>query len=705
MTGNAFDVLGLRAAHGRLIQPDDDERGAGAAVVVLSHRLWSGQFGSDLGVIGSNIRLNGASFQVVGVMSADYQGLALGTEADAWVSMQAGSTIAVGGALSNREIFDERRARWIGRLVGRLAPGVSTEAAREELLAVSEQLRVEDPDSRGARSVTVDPLARYLLPRGSEAEFSRFVLLLVGVVASTLLLASANLANLLLARASVREGEIGVRLALGASRRRLARQLFIESLTLAMLGAGLGLLVAQALLRALAGFELPGGVSISALDVGLDGRVLLATLVLAVATTVVFGLVPALQATRPEIMGTLRTATAGQRRGRGFLRGFLVSAQIALCLVLLVGSGLFIRTLRNALGTDIGVQVEGLTLARFNLATAGYEEAGALTFVETLRDRLQGLPGASSVSVASLVPLQSGGWIGTFFTVDGYEAAPDEEMRTELVFAMPRYFETLGISLIEGRDFDSGDVDGSNPVAIINRSAAAHYWPEGRALGRTLRLGEQAYTVVGVAEDVRWASLDEEIGTFLYLPMAQTNRVAGFVTAVVRSTGDGGALEEPLRQELRRLDPDVSPMFVLTMEDLLGDLLMPQRLGALLLSAFGLLALVLATVGVVGVVSYRVREQRRAIGIRIALGARGDQVLWQVVRTSARPLALGLGLGLVAATALQGTVAGFLFGVPASDPLTYVAVATLLGTVALLATWLPARAAARVDPVQVLNAE
>lgn len=706
VTGNAFDVLGLTAEHGRLIQLSDDSRGAGVAVVALSHSLWESQYGADPAVIGSTVRLNGRPFQVVGVMDADYKGLALGDDADAWVPMQAAATMAVGSALQEDSVFYQRQARWIGRLVGRLAPGATVDRARAELLGVSEQLRIEDPDARGPRSVTVDPLARYLLPRGNEAELSRFIMLLAGVVGITLLLASANLANLLLARASTRESEIGVRLAVGASRWRLVRQLLAESLALAVVGGAAGLLVAHVLLRALSGFALPGGVSIAALDVGLDGRVLVATLVLSVLTTVLFGLVPALQSTRPRLMDALRSGRAPEGRNRSsVLRGGLIAVQMALCLVLLVGSGLFIRTLRNALRADFGVRTEGVALARFNLGPAGYDEMGGMTFVRTLRDRAEALPGVETASMATLVPFQGGGFVGTFFTVDGYAAAPDEELRTELIWVMPRYFQTLGIGLLEGRDFTDGDSDGDGQVVIVSRAMADRYWPGGQALGGVVRVGDAFATVVGIADDVRWSSLDEEATNAVYAPMTPRAAASRMITAVVRSPRGSDGLIASLGQEIRRLDPDVSPRFVLSMDDLVGRLLMPQRLGALLLSAFGILSLVLATVGIVGVVSYRVREQRRAIGIRMALGARREQVLWQVMRGAARPLAVGLLIGIVGALALQGTVSGFLFGVPASDPLTYAAVAALLGAVAFLATLVPARAAARVDPVQVLKAE
>ena len=707
VTGNTFELLGVAAELGRLIQPSDDRRGEGTPVVVLSHALWQSQWGGDPGVVGSQVRLNGSPLQVIGIVDADYQGLQLGTSLDAWVPMQSAGPLASGFALESDSIFDQRNARWIGRLVGRLAPGATPERAREELLAISEELRLEDPVARGPRSVTVDALAHYLLPLGDETALRQFIWLLVGVVGSTLLLACANLANLLLARASTRRSEIGVRLALGAARGRLVRQLLTESLILALLGGLAGLALATVLLRTLAAYELPGGVPIGALGVGLDGRVLLAALGLAVGTTVLFGLLPALQATRSGLVDALRTSRAPEGRRRTVpIRDGLLALQVALCLLLLVGSGLFIRTLQNALSADVGVQADGVALARFSLSSAGYGASDAQQFVQTLRERIAALPGTESAAVSTLVPFQGGGFMGTFITVDGYAPAPDEEMRVDLVFVTPGYLRTLGIELLEGRDIRDDDVEGSGDVVLVSRAMAERYWPEGQAVGGVVRVGDASATVVGVPDDVRWSSLGGEITNFMYIPFSQSSRASrSLLTVTARTTGDPELLLNPIRQEIGRLDTDVSPRLLATMDQLVGQLLMPQRLGALLLSAFGVLALVLAAIGIVGVVSYRVRSRRRTIGIRMALGARRGQVLWQVAADAARPLIFGLALGLVAALLLQDTVADFLFEVPANDPLTYVGVAALLTVVAFAATVVPAREAVRVDPVQVLKSE
>ena len=707
VTDNTFGLLGVRPALGRPIGSDDDRFGAGRAVTVLSHRLWTGHFGGDPSIVGTSVRLSGQPFEVVGVMGPEYTGLTLGDGPDLWTSMQAARAVGTGFAIGDDRMFEIRGARWIGRLVGRLAPGTTVEAARAELLAVSDRLREEDPDARGPRSVTVDPLGRYLLPVGEEEDLSAFVWLLMGVVGTTLLLASANLANLLLARASTRRGEIGVRLALGASRGRVVRQLLTESLLLGIGGGALGLLVAIGLLQLLGGFDLPGGLPIAAVRPELNGPVLATTAALSLLTALLFGLAPAMRSTRDGLASSVREhgGRGGARQGNR-LRGALVTAQIALCLMLLIGSGLFLRTLQNALGADIGIDARSVAATRFNLGGAGYDDTRGEAFVDRLRAELQRLPGVRSVAVATLVPFQGGGFRGTFFTVDDYQPAEDEELRVDLVYTTPGFPEAVGMELLEGRDFTLSDGSGAPNVTIVNRAMAERYWPDGTALGGTLRIGDEELSVVGVAEDVRWGSLDEEPTNFMFVPLAQTEvEGSGGLTAVVRASGDPAELLGPMRASLRGLDPEVSPSMLATMDELLSGVLMPQRLGAALLTGFGLLALVLGIVGVVGVVSYRVRAERRALGVRIALGADRGHVRRLVLGGIAGPVLLGIALGIVGGAALRGTLEGFLFEVSSGDPLTYAVMAVGLAALALGSSLLPAREAGRVDPVQVLRAD
>lgn len=712
VTGNFFSVVGVRPARGRVIQPADDMRGAGASVAVVSHTLWRDHFGAQPDIVGQTIRLNGRPFEVVGVAPRSFEGLTLGGAPDLWVPLQTSTSLMP--PLSGREdIFDQRGSRWIARLVGRLAPEATLAGARAELLALSESLRGEDPAARGPRSITLDPLGRYLVPSGSEEALPQFVWLLLGVVGVTLLLACANLANLMLARAAARGAEMGVRIAIGAGRSRLMRQLLAESLLLSALGGAAGLVVARGLLAALGSYELPGGVAIGALDAGLDARVLAIAAGLSVLTAVLCGLAPALHATRPDIVTALKSGRApGATSGAGRIRRTLVAVQVALCVVLLVGSGLFVRALEEALDADLGFETEGIALVRFDLSLIGYEVEEQVAFVEGLRGWVRAQPGVRSAALATQVPIAGGDAIGRFADVEGHQRAPDDELRIDVVYVTPEYFETLGISMLAGREFAEADAAGAAAVVVVTREMAERYWPPNAAVGGVVRSRVPTgaplaapMQVVGVAEDVHWDALIEEPTNYVFLPVAQTPTMAGRLTLAVRTDGDPGALLDAVRARVRAMEPGLSLDLVTTMEGAVGDLLMPQRMGALLLSGFALLALALAAIGIAGVVSYAVGRQRRAIGVRMALGARADQVLAVVLRGMLAPLAIGLAAGLAAAIALDGALERFLFGVAPGDLATYAAIAAGVVGVALLATLLPARAATRIDPVEVLNSE
>ena len=715
VTGNYFALLGLEADRGRAIQQDDDLLLRGAHVAVLSHALWRDHFGSDPEILGTSVRLNGVPFDVVGVAPEDFRGLALDASPDLWIPLQASAALGA-GAVARPAIWEDRTSRWIGRLVGRMRPGATVAQATAELLAVSERLREEDPDARGPRTVTVDPLAGYLLPAGSEESLPQFVWLLLGVVGASLLLACANLANLLLARASTRSAEMGVRVALSAGRRRLLRQLMVESLLLSAIGTAAGLLLASLLMRALGAFELPGGVPISSLRAEIDLRVLAVAAALCVVTAVLFGLAPALQATRRDVVEGLKSGRGTGRLGAARLRRALVAAQVALCAVLLVGSGLFVRSLRSALAIDPGYDTENLAVMRFDLGLLGYDPPELLAFATDLRARMLADPRVASAAVATLVPFQGGGFMGFGSDVEGYQPAPDEEVRMDLVVASPGYLETLRIPLLAGRELDESDVDAAAPVAIVNRSMAERYWPGGDALGGRIRMREEWVTVVGVAADIRWSALQgaecgsgpscSEPSNFVFVPHAQFTEVAaGPLTLAVRSTGDAPGVLGAVRDRAAGMDADLSPQLLTTMDDLIGDVLMPQRLGSVLLSGFSALALLLAAIGIAGVVSYGVREQRKAIGVRLALGAGRSQVIRMVVAGMVLPVTVGLAVGLSVASLLDDGAARFLYGVTPGDPLTYAAIVVVLPAVAVLAMLLPAREATRVDPLTVLKSE
>lgn len=535
-----------------------------------------------------------------------------------------------------------------------------------------------------------------------------FVWLLMGVTGFTLLLACANLANLLLARASVRKREIGVRLAIGAGRGRLVRQLLMESTVLALAGAGAGVFLADLLIRVLGNFQLPGSVTIDSLDIGLDGGLLLSALAISLATTLLFGLLPALQATRPELVHALkgdsvRDGTSQSDR----LRQGLIAIQVATCCVLLVGSGLFLRTLRQGLDVNLGIDTDGIALARFSLGLLRFEPNDAMAFTDALLERARRLPGVDAASVSTRVPLQDGGAMGIFAQVDGYELAPDEELRVDLVFASTGYFGSLRMPLVSGRTFEPSDDESGTGVVIVDQAMADRYWPEGNAVGGIVALGDTDLQVVGVAADATWNGLADAATNYMYAPLAQSpdRATRSFLTLAVHTNADADDLLAPMRAEIQGLEPELPIQTLATMEGFLNRVLMPQRMGATLLSGFGLMALILAAVGIAGVVAFSVNQKQKDIGVRIALGARGIEVLGLLVGTMARPVALGLVVGLISARALTGAVQSFMFRVSPGDPLVYLGMALGLAGVAALATVVPAMRAARIDPVKVLKTE
>jgi putative ABC transport system permease protein len=713
VSGNYFSLLGARAHLGRLIQPDEDRRDGATPVVVVSHGFWAGAMGADSTAVGSMLRVNGAAFTVVGVAERSFHGLELGQQPDLWLPMFAGPALGESaGAVSRSTVFDERGNRWIGTLVGRLRPNTTLAAARAEMDALAAQLGEEFPEERaavdGVRGITVDAAAKYILPVRNADELRQFVLLLFGVVALTLALAAANVANLLLARASARAREIGVRLALGARRGRLVRQLLTESAVLAIAGGAAGLVVARIMLDLFEAFELPGGVVIGALGAGINTPVLAFALVLSLVTALLFGLAPALRATGHDLVSAIK-GESSERGGadHGRVRKWLVTVQVALCLILLVGSGLFVRTLRNSLESDLGFEPRQALAARFNLGFLQYGPERTTAFVDDLLQRVRAVPGVRSASVATLVPFQGGGFRGTMAEIGGYVPAPDEEIRFDYVAVTAEYITALGMRLVEGRAINASDIEGGRPVAVINRVAADRYWPNRSAVGGLMTMSQQELEIVGVVDDPKWQQVGEPATPYVFLSMAQFPALAagGFLTLTVRTDGDAAALIPVVRERFRGIGSGLPLTFLRTMDDLVGDALMPQRMGTTVLTLFGALALVLAAVGIYGIVGYAVARRSREIGIRIAVGAGRVRIMADVLREMALPVFVGLAAGGVASLALGRTVQAFLFQMSAADPLTFLAIGMLLLLVATLAALIPARRAAALDPVKVLSSE
>lgn len=702
-SGNYFSMLGVRPGLGRLILSADDQRGEASQVAVMSQELWRGRFGGDSTIIGRAIRLNGARFEVVGVVPRGFRGLDLGGGPDVYIPFLSG--IALGTSFwDDPGRLDDRGSRWIAQLVGRMAEQVTVEQVRSQMLAISNALRVEDPEARGPRSITVDPLPGYILPTGARADLQRFVILLLAVVGLALLIACANLANLLLARALARRREIGVRLAVGASRGRLVRQLVTESVTLAVVGGGAGLIIATWALAVLGRFDLPGGITIGQLNVGIDGRMLAIAGTLSLLTGVLFGGIPALQASRPSQVHALKRDSL-EGAGRGWTRRGLVALQVAVAFLLLVGSGLFLRTLGNSLRFDPGFRPERVAMAQFNLSLGHYSPEQGQAFAQWLVERLTQAPAVEAAGLGSSVPLARGGFSGTFVSVAGYDPAPDEEMRVDYVFVTPAYFRSLGMRVVAGRSVTADDRATTAPAIVVSEAAAKRWWPGGKAVGGRMTIGGGEREVVGIVADANWRQLGETPTPFVFVPLAQfsAQAVSRPITLIVRTRGDPRAVLPVIQSEVTALDSDVSLASLETMSDRMSAVLMPQRMGTVLLTLFALLAVGLAAVGIFGVVSFNVTRDRRSIGIRMALGAHRSQVVMLSVRRMLAPVSIGLAAGLVAAAFLARGMERFLFGVGPRDAVTYLLLGVLLAAIATLAALLPARRAARLDPVEALR--
>ena len=531
--------------------------------------------------------------------------------------------------------------------------------------------------------------------------------MLVAAVGVALAIACANLANLLLARAAARRKEIAVRQAIGASRSRLVRQLLAESVALGVLGGAAGLLVASWSLGLIAKMPLPGDFSLSVFAPALDARALGFSFLLSVATGLAFGLLPAIQTSGRAVGTALKEDSGITAFPRSAARSLLVAAQVSLCLVLLVAAGLLARSLQRALATDLGFQPRGLSLASVHLGLQRYDAPRAGAFLRELRERVAASPGVRAASWVGLVPLDGGQWTETF-AIEGRSAPDGRREEVEINALGAGFFATMEIPLVEGREFDDRlDREGSEPVVVVNAAMAQRHWPGQSALGRRIDIAGAARTVVGVGRDFRTGSLRDGPVPQVYLPLAQGMATVGLqpVTLLVRAASPRTDAVSAVRAEIRRLDPSLPVSGLRTYEAALGSQLVPQRLGSALLGLFGLLSLTLAAVGIYAVISYSVAGRTREIGIRIALGARAADVSSLVVAQSARPVAVGLALGIALGAAAARLLRGFLYGVSPSDPTTFgVVIALLLGS-ALAAAYLPARRASRIDPIRALRSE
>ena len=697
VTGNYFRTIGTVAGRGRLLVPSDDAPGA-PPVVVLSHVFWMRRFGGADDVIGRTMALNGQPFTIVGVAPREFTGVLAPLAGALWVPLASDAALRPGARFADHSFH----------LAGRLKPGVDRRRAQVDLDTIGRQLRAaEGEPDREAAAVSVYP-ATMLHPEASRA-VTVFTGVLLAVVALVLLIVCVNVANLVLARAAGRDRELAVRQSLGAGRARLIRQLLTENLILSLAGAAIGLGLAYWTIRAAMALPLPVPVPI-ALDLSLDMRVVAYTAIVAVFATLAFGLAPALTTSRVDLVSALKGIGADTPR-HGRLRSMFLIGQVAMSVLLLVVAGLAIRSVRNAQGLDVGFVSAGVVSGSVDLETRGYTPENAARFVRTIVERLESTPGIAAAHAVDIVPLTLSNQ--TTNKLREGESRPQEGQAPptpQIYFnsVSPGHFKTLQIPLISGRDFTYADSENAPRVAIVNETMARQFWPGKDPIGQRLLPIEAdaapgaALLVVGVVRDSKYASIGEDPRTFMYVPLAQEHTPR--VTLLVRSAGMPAAeVISAVKRELRAIDGGLPLFSVSSLDEAISISVLPARVAGGLLGALGLLALVLAALGVYGVLSFLVRARTREIGVRVALGARPTTVVtlvvWQAMIWTLTGLLIGLGLALLASRLLGG----LLYGVSPTDPLTFALVIVMLGGVAGIAALVPAVRASRLDPLIALR--
>jgi putative ABC transport system permease protein len=685
VTANLFPLLGASPLFGRTFTPEEDK--SDARVAVVSYGLWQKRLGGKTDVVGKTILLDGKNYEVIGIMPREFQFPPPGTnntQGEIWVPR----SLETETRRDSHNLFT----------IGQLKPGATFAQARAEMEGIVRQREQEDSRRQGT-GFNLVPLQAQVGKQLRPA-----LLILAGAVGFVLLIACANVANLLLASASARQKEITIRLALGASRWRIIRQLLTESLMLSVLGGGLGLLLAvwgSEAIRVLGANQIP-----RADQIGVDGMALGFTLLLSILTGAIFGLAPALQASRADLNGTLKEGgRSGSAGGRHRLRSALVVAEVALSLMLLVGAGLLIKNFWQLLNVDPGFNTKNLLSLDVSLTSERYAETGRRSaFYQQVLERVSALPGVQSAAVVNHPPFSGRRGVSVYKIEGrpepkGMEDTPLADTR----FISPAYFQMMSIPILQGRDFTGADTKDAPPVVIVNRAFADRFWPGENPLGRRLGSGDDWMTVVGVVGDIRQSGLDEEAATHVYLPYLQLSVSRSGV--LLRTSVDPLSLVAAVQKQVNAVDPDLPIYNIHTMDELIASSMAGRRLNLVLLAVFALTALVLAAVGIYGVISYSVTQRVNEIGIRMALGARSIDVLKLIVKQGMTPVVIGLAVGIAGALALTRVMSTLLVGVSANDPLTYTAIAVLLTIVALVACFVPARRATKVDPMIALRYE
>ncbi len=717
VSGNYFSLLGVKPALGRVFNSQEDDRTyQGHPVVVLSHGYWSTRFASDRNVIGKKILVNNYPMTIVGVSAEGFFGLDPARSPQIRVPVLMKPVMVPDWGWVH---MDDRRARWV-QLFARLKPGYRAETAQGPVQGLFQQIRSYEATLPAAKNWSAYSRERFLKEgrlqvtsaavgySGLRNDFSTALVVLMCMVGLVLLIACANVANLLIARGFMRQREIAVRLSLGASRGRLVRQLLAESLLLSCLGGVLGVAISVVLTRTLIALVPSGGQPLL-IAAQPDPRILLFALALTFVTGIVFGLLPALRASRPDPWTTLKD-TVGSIAGSGgslFLRKGLVTAQVALSFLLLFGAGLFVKSLQNLKTTDTGVQLDNLVTFQLSPSLSGYDNPRGQIFYQQLLERIRSAPGVKSAGYASVPILAGSEWDSTM-SVEGHQAKDGEDMQAFMNALSPGYFETMNIPILEGRDFrtsDAKELPGAT-VAVVNRRFAEHFFPGKSAVGKRIGWGGGPSTkldieIIGVSADSLYEGPREGVHRQVFVPKWGRDDAAIYVRTSIPSA----SAYNVLRSEVRRLDSSMPIYEMKTLEAQLDETLLSDRLIAMLSAGFGLLATLLASVGLYGVMAFVVARRRKELGIRLALGAQQGLVIWLVMREVLLLLVIGLAIGIPAAMALGRFVASQLYGIQPRDPAIAGWTVLLLALVSVAAGLIPAHRASRIDPILALRCE
>ena len=699
---NFFDVLGVKPYRGRFFYPDEAKKVGADPLAVLSYALWSRRFGSDPSVVGQTITLNATSYTVIGVAPPNFKGIVSLAPPDVlWIPLSMRDYVLTGQL---KTLENHRRMRWLS-VVGRLKPSVSVDQARASMKTIASSLEKEYPRDNPGRTCELYPLNQSALGINQRAQFSLAGGVLMGVVGLVLLIACVNLANLLLAQAAKREKELTLRAALGAGRARLVRQLLTESTLLSLVGGIAGLLIAYWGRSLLWSFR-PPFLADGSIDLSFDSRVLFFTLAISLLTGFVFGIIPALKASNTDLIEVLKAGGRGGTMGwaHNRMRSLLVISEVALALVALIGAGLFLRSMQKAQDINPGFESKNLFQYNFDLGALRYQPDHGQQFFRDAVDRAKSVPGVADATISSNGLL--GGGISVTVFREGEQTDPNNR-GTIVSFdsVLPGYFSALRIPTLSGRDFTDFDREATKTVVVVNKAMADMIWPGQEPLGKrfSIVVDPNNYEVVGVVGTTLVGQVGEDPQPVAYFPLRQQYAPAG--SLMVRTTGNPEATMGAVRAQISQLDRNLALTNGQTIEQLLAQGLWAARMGAALLGLFGVLALILASVGIYGVLSYSVTQRTSEIGIRMALGAQTPQVLKLVLRQGMLLAGIGVLVGVAIALPITRFASTLLYGVSVWDPLTYISITVLLMAVAFLACYVPARRATRIDPLVALRFE